>query len=128
MAGYYEGQNIFSRTFPAKANTTYLNRRFVVLTTSGLDVPAAGAQVIGVNMEDFDHDGAALPYPYPNRGGLAVRLKGTAFVEAGAAVAVGASLETDNQGRAITQTTGKFAGIALSAAANAGEFIEVLLP
>lgn len=53
---------------------------------------------------------------------------GTAIVEAGAAVAVNASLKSDATGRAITwATSGAKVGIALQAAGAAGEFIEVLL-
>ncbi len=53
---------------------------------------------------------------------------GTAVVEAGAAIAAGATLETDASGRAVTwATSGGKVGIALQAAAGAGAMIEVLL-
>mgnify|MGYP007071629691 CR=1 FL=1 len=53
---------------------------------------------------------------------------GTATVEAGAAVAAGASLKSDASGRAITwATSGAKVGIALEAAGAAGNMIEVLL-
>lgn len=59
---------------------------------------------------------------------IAVDVLGTAIVEAGAAVAAGASLKSDASGRAITwATSGAKVGIALQAASGAGEFIEVLL-
>lgn len=53
---------------------------------------------------------------------------GTAVVEAGAAIALGATLEVDASGRAVTwATSGAKVGIALQAASAAGNFIEVLL-
>lgn len=53
---------------------------------------------------------------------------GTAVVEAGAAIALGATLESDASGRAVTwATAGGKVGIALQAASGAGVFIEVLL-
>jgi hypothetical protein len=59
---------------------------------------------------------------------ITVDVMGTAIVEAGAAVAAGASLKSDASGRAITwATSGAKVGIALQAAGAAGEMIEVLL-
>lgn len=53
---------------------------------------------------------------------------GTAVVEAGAAIAAGATLKSDASGRAITwATSGSKLGIALQAASAAGELIEALL-
>lgn len=53
---------------------------------------------------------------------------GTATVEAGAAIAAGATLKTDASGRAITwATSGAKVGLALAAASAAGDLIEVLL-
>lgn len=53
---------------------------------------------------------------------------GTAVVEAGAAIAAGATLKSDASGRAITWvTSGGRIAIALQAATAAGQFIEVLL-
>lgn len=53
---------------------------------------------------------------------------GTAVVEAGAAVAAGATLKVDSTGRAITWvTSGAKVGLALQAASGAGVKIEVLL-
>lgn len=59
---------------------------------------------------------------------LAVDVLGTAIVEAGAAVAANATVKSDSSGRAITWvTSGAKVGLALSAAAAAGDLIEVLL-
>lgn len=53
---------------------------------------------------------------------------GTAIVEAGAAIAAGATLKSDASGRAITWvTSGAKVAIALQAASAAGQMIEVLL-
>jgi hypothetical protein len=52
---------------------------------------------------------------------------GTAIVEAGAAVAAGAAVQSDASGRAITKDTGATVARALEAAAAAGDFIEVAL-
>lgn len=57
-----------------------------------------------------------------------VDVLGSATVEAGAAVAKGATVKSDASGRAITWvTSGAKVGIALEAAGAAGAFIEVLL-
>ncbi len=59
---------------------------------------------------------------------IPVDVIGTTVVEAGAAVAAGATLESDASGRAITwATAGGKVGIALEAATAAGQMIEVLL-
>ena len=59
---------------------------------------------------------------------ITVDVIGTAIVEAGAAVAAGATLETDASGRGVTwATSGPKVGIALQAASGAGVMIEVLL-
>jgi hypothetical protein len=57
-----------------------------------------------------------------------VDILGTAVVEAGAAVAAGATIKSDATGRAITWvTSGAKVALALEAATAAGQFIEVLL-
>ena len=59
---------------------------------------------------------------------ISVDVIGTGIVEAGAAIADGAQLETDASGRVVTwATSGPVVGRALQAAGAAGEFIEVLL-
>lgn len=59
---------------------------------------------------------------------IAVDTLGTAVVEAGAAVAVGASIKADANGKAITwATSGAKIAVALQAAAADGDLIEVLL-
>lgn len=59
---------------------------------------------------------------------ITVDVLGTSIVEAGAAVAAGATLKSDATGRGITWvTSGARLGIALEAAGGAGELIEVML-
>lgn len=59
---------------------------------------------------------------------VAVDVLGTAVVEAGAAVAAGATVKADSVGRAITWvTSGAKVALALQAAGAAGDKIEVLL-
>jgi hypothetical protein len=79
-------------------------------------VPAAGANTLGVTRTD-----AAAGSP------VAVDAIGTAIVEAAAAIADGAPIETTVDGRAVTKTTGISVARALQAAGAAGDKIEVLL-
>jgi len=59
---------------------------------------------------------------------ITVDVLGTATVEAGAAVAEGATIKSDASGRAITWVTaGAKIAVALEAASAAGQVIEVLL-
>lgn len=59
---------------------------------------------------------------------VTVDVLGTAIVEAGAAVAAGATIKSDASGRAITwASSGAKVGLALEAAGAAGQMIEVLL-
>ena len=55
-----------------------------------------------------------------------VNTSGVILVEAGAAVAAGAQVESDAQGRAITLASGAANGRALDAAAAAGDVIRIL--
>lgn len=106
-------QSISLLTLTKTATAALVANRFI--THAGA-VPAAGAAVIGVAKSS-----AAIGDRVP------VDVVGTAIVEAGAAVAVGAALEVDNLGRGITKTSGVTVGRALQAAGAAGDLIEVLL-
>lgn len=85
--------------------------RFVDFTGN---VPAAGERV-GVANAD---------YAAGEQAGVATH--GELLVEAGAAVAVGAQVESDASGRAVTLSTGVAFGTARDAAAAAGDIIRVL--
>ncbi len=58
---------------------------------------------------------------------LTVDVIGTAIVQAGAAIAAGAAVESNAQGQAVPLAAGVKLGRALQAAAAAGQAIEVLL-
>lgn len=83
-------------------------------------VGSAQARMDGISAEGVAADGDVFPMVLPN--GAIVK------VEAGAAVSVGATVASDSSGRAITavDSAGNWtAGIALTAAAAAGEIIEI---
>ena len=86
--------------------------RFVSFTGG---TPAAGAPVLGVAVTGFDIGEQA-----------SVATHGEILVEAGAAIAAGAEVESDATGRAITKAAGVAFGRARDAAAAAGDIIRVL--
>lgn len=99
-------------TLPGAASA---KSRFLFVGFDGA-VPAAGAKALGVeNVEAAAGESRAI------------MTHGIAIVRAGAAVAVGAEVEGDASGRAITATTGKVNGYALSASASADDLIRVKL-
>lgn len=88
--------------------------RFRFADYSG-NVASAGERVLGVPTTDFSAGEQA-----------SVATHGEILVEAGAAVAAGAEVESDASGRAVTKTTGIGFGVARDAAGAAGEIIRVL--
>ena len=86
--------------------------RFVDFTGN---VAGAGERPLGVATTDFDAGEQA-----------SVAARGEILVEAGAAIAAGAEVESDASGRAVTKTTGVAFGVARDAAAAAGDIIRVL--
>ncbi|MBF0610365.1 MAG: DUF2190 family protein [Magnetococcales bacterium] len=58
---------------------------------------------------------------------LTVDVLGTAIVEAGAAISLGAAVETDANGKAVTLDAGPAVGRVLQAASGAGSFVEMVL-
>ena len=96
-----------------KASGAVAARRFV--TATGAQAGAA-ANTLGVS-QWAAQDGEDFPVT-----GL-----GTEVVEVGAAIAEGAAVETDAQGRAVTKAAGPTLARALQASSAAGEFIEVSL-
>ena len=95
-------------------------RRFVKAGATQYEVvlPAASTDVCeGVVTESL-----------PDQGQRSIQMDGKAIVECSAAIALHALVMTDNTGRALTATTGNMIrGRAMSATANAGEFVEVEL-
>ena len=88
--------------------------RFRFADYSG-NVASAGERPLGVATTDFDIGEQA-----------SVATHGEILVEAGAAIAAGAEVESDASGRAVTKTTGVAFGVARDAAAAAGDIIRVL--
>lgn len=89
--------------------------RFRLVDFSG-NPAAAGERALGVAVTSFSTGEQA---------GVAVR--GELLVEAGAAIAVGAQVESDASARAITLASGVPFGVARDAAAAAGDIIRVLV-
>ena len=104
----------------ANADLSSSQFRFVKLTSGKVaQCSVAGEGAIGVLQ---DKPSAA------NQAANVCALVGVSKVVAGAAVAQGAKVTTDNQGRAATWATGNhLMGYALNAASAAGEVIEVVL-
>lgn len=105
-------QNIPILGLPVKATAIVAARRFV--TVAGAQA-GAGANALGVSRAS----GVVGDM-------LTVDALGTSIVEAGAAFAVGAALQSDADGKAITKDAGATLARALQAAAQAGDFVEVL--
>lgn len=83
-----------------------------------------GAQIAAANVAMF---GIARMAATAAGEDVTLDVMGTSVCEAGAAVAVGAALATDAQGRLVTHSTGVIVGRALQAATAAGQFFEALL-
>ncbi len=105
--------NISTLTLTVMAAAALAANRFV--TTAGA-YPAAGGLALGTSRTS-GAIGDAVP----------VDVEGTALVEASAAIAVDAGVQSLADGRAVTLTSGTALGRALTPAAAAGEIIEVLL-
>ncbi len=113
---------LFDWSFPANADLSASQNRFVALNSSGkvAQVSTAGADAIGVLQDK----------PSAIDRTAQVRVLGIAKVVAGAAIAAAANVKSDNVGRATTasMTAGDIVlGRALAAASAAGEIIPVLL-
>jgi len=93
------------------AATALIKARFVSYADG---VPAAAAACKGVSGDNVTAGQS-----------VSVKARGWIVVESGAAVAVGAEIETDNLGRAITRNAGVSLGRALDAATAAGQFIRI---
>ena len=101
-----------------KAGGTISAPAFLAVTAAGA-VAGAGAHALGIVTPDCD---AAVA----SGDDLTVQIKDIGTWIAGAAVAVGAELTPDANGKAVTATTGDFIlGIALKAATAAGQRIPV---
>ena len=82
---------------------------------------AGALPVAGANVQGFCRTGGAIGDRVP------VDMLGSTIAEASAAVAVGALLEVIATGQVVTRTPGAILGRALTAAAAAGDQVEVFL-
>lgn len=120
MAGADSG--VLELPYKASGNLTKLR----AVTLSGDQTVAQASagtdQVLGICKASV-----AQSTTEPNKA-VAIQVLGVAWVEAGAAVTRANKVMSDGSGRAITATsTNRPFGIALKAAANAGDWIPVLL-
>jgi len=100
-------------TLTIEASGTVEEKRFVDVDG---DYPTAAARVFGVTRvaaESGDN--------------LGVHVLGTAIVEAGEAISAGGAVEAGTSGKAAAYDSGIKAGIALTAATDDGDLIEVYL-
>jgi hypothetical protein len=95
----------------ALAAGAIVKNRFIGFTDA---TPAAGAACKGVAQ-----DNAAVGET------VGVKARGWILVESGGVIAVGAQVETDNLGRAVTLAAGVALGRALDAATAAGQLIRI---
>jgi len=88
--------------------------RFLFAGFSG-GLCAAGAKALGTTVVDTEADNVAP-----------VNVLGICLVTAGAAIAAGAEVESDANGKAVTRTTGASNGYTMDAAAAAGDVIRIV--
>lgn len=100
-------------TLPVAAAAELKKSRFV---DAGGNIAGNGERPVGIAYDN-----------YAAGENVAVITSGTALVVAGAAVSVGDDIQSDAEGRAIPQASGKVAGLALSAASIAGKLVLVKL-
>lgn len=103
--------------FSGEAEAAIDRYRFVTVTaTEGVVHATAGGTAIGVSSQ-----------PCEKAGEVAEIYDGIVFVEAGAAVAAGESVEVGAEGKAVKANTGDVVGIAVTGAGAAGELLSVKL-
>lgn len=107
-------QHINILNLTVRSTTALIQKRFV--NFAGAYATAAG-NTMGV--AKYDAEGAGED--------ISVTVLGTAIVEAGGAIAVGAAVEVGTTGKAVTNSAGTIVGRALEAAAADGDQIEILL-
>lgn len=121
MATYLGSSINESPTIVLQAGEKLENARGIALAVNdGKAVkPAAGAHVIGLSVVETDDVVEA-------GAGIDVQVKDIGKWVAGEAVAVGAELATDANGRAVVAKAGNFiAGVALSSASKEGTWVKV---
>lgn len=126
----YEGHDIYSRTFSVKDGATITIARFVKQDGAGgvTRVSATADTPCGVAMEEFRANGGPLPYPWPSRQGIRVRVIGSVLVEASEAITYGDQIAVTADGRAKKAAAGEnVVGEAYTKCLAAGEYVLVFL-
>lgn len=114
----FEANGQIYGTFTKKASETNVKRyRFVAQEGKTIKAPADGGAAMGVCLLKDPKDGQET----------AVQYDGIAMVEASAAIAADAEVETGTDGRAETRSSGVKLGMAVEAAGAAGDVIAVRL-
>jgi len=102
--------------FSLNAGADIARRRLISLNSLGQGVQSvAGQASLGSSMND------------PKNNEVLTVSRGIVLVEAGGIVAINSEVESNADGKAIVLSTGKSAGVAMTAAAAAGELISVLI-
>ena len=115
-----------SISLQAASGADIAQRRFVTQGASGISQAGANAEAVGISLEAYDDsefsaDNASRTIPVALLDGAKIE------VEAGAAVAVGALVTSDAQGRAVTAaSTERILGHAYLAAGAAGEIMTII--
>lgn len=100
--------------FSMVAGANIARRRFIKPDSNGNGIQAvAGDAIIAVSMND------------PKSGEVLELADGIVMVEAGAAIAAGAAVQSDANGKAITLAAGTKAGVALTAATAASQLVTI---
>lgn len=126
----YEGHDIYSRAFNVKPGAAVTIARFVKQDGLGgvTNVTALTDVPVGVSQEEFNPLGGPLPYPWPNRQGIRVRLVGSALVESSGVVTYGDQVTFDIAGKAKKAAVGdKVVGEAFTDCPVAGQYVLVYL-
>lgn len=88
---FYEGHDIYSRSFSVKPTGVIKIARFVKQDgIGGVTLPTAATDsIVGVAMEEFNPLAPGYPYTMPNRQGIRVRMAGSALVESNGVLTYG---------------------------------------
>lgn len=115
-------ENTQTITLSAVAATAVRQRRFVIVTSTGITEGTVAGDAVGVSFGSVPATaGTSRAIAVVTNNGCRVE------VEAGAAVTAGNDVASDAEGRAVNATTGNtILGKALTAATAAGEVVEVL--
>lgn len=129
---FYEGHDIYSRSFQVNPGFTASIARFVKQDGLGgvCNLTAATDLVSGVAMEEHRPVGTnyAIPNAYPTRDGVRVRIIGTAPVETAEAINFGDPIAATADGRAKKATgTDQVIGEAYTKTTDAGQLVWVFL-